>query len=97
MWTPLSRLPLLRDRMLTPTIEGDDMGEDENIEVEAEATVEETIEKVDDVIQSTHYDRIKIRLGVAVNGYKKGDELTVDRNHPFFSKLVEQGIAEVVD
>lgn len=39
---------------------------------------------------------VKIRLNAAVNGYRRGDEFSVDADHPFFSGLVDQGMAEVI-
>ena len=106
MWTPLSRLPLRRDRMTTPTIEGDDMGDDNDIEVEQgehdelpagyerDTELEAEIEKILDDEPSA---QVKIRLSVAVNGYKRGDVLVVERSHQFFGGLIKQGIAEVID
>lgn len=39
---------------------------------------------------------VRIRLAVAVNGYKRGDELTVERGNPLFAGLIKQQLAEVI-
>jgi hypothetical protein len=99
MWTPLSRLPPLRDRMTTPTIDGDDMGKKGKKQDDAElpegyerdVELETEIEKIIDDAATA-----RIRIGANVNTYKRGDELTVPVDHPFWGGLIKQGLAEVI-
>lgn len=101
MWTPLSRLPPLRDRMTTPTIDGDDMGKKDKKPAEdkipegyvRDVELEAEIEKIIDDAAAT----ARVRIGANVNTYKRGDELTVPVDHPFWGGLIKQGIAEVID
>lgn len=109
MWTPHWSLPLRRDRMTTPTIEGDDMGDDIEIErgehdelpagYERDAELEAEIEKIIDDEPEVAGDAgtVRVRIGTNVNTYKRGDELTVPADHPFWGGLIKQGIAEVID
>ena len=41
--------------------------------------------------------RMRIRINVAVNGHRPNDRLVVDRDHPFYSALVNQKLAEIVE
>jgi hypothetical protein len=92
--------------MLTPTSEENDMSDDKDIEVdtgehdelpagyEVDAELANEIEKIVDEQAS---DMVRIRVGVNVNNLKRGDQLTVERNHPFYSGLIDQGLVEVID
>jgi len=101
MWTPLSRLPLVRDRMQLDAIEGDDMDHEDSYtedeipaRYEPDVELEAEVEKIVD--EPVDGDMMRIRIGVNVSPYKRGDEMTVERDNEFFAGLVSQNLAEVI-
>ena len=65
-------------------------------DVELEAEIEKIIDDAP-VAPEPAGGTMRIRIGMNVNSHKRGDEITVDRDHPFYSGLVDQKLAEVID
>lgn len=59
---------------------------EEIAEPEAEADQEDPVE------QGT----VRIRFNASLNGYRRGDEVTVDVNDQFFGGLIKQKLVEVL-
>ena len=107
MWTPLSRLPLVRDRMQLDTIEGDDMEHEDRYNdnqipapYEVDNSLAAELEKIEDepVIVATEAGGTRtIEMGSSVNQYRKGDRFTVDISQDPWAGLLASGVAQVVD
>lgn len=41
--------------------------------------------------------QMRIRVNVNVNGHRAGDTLVVDRDHPFYSAILKQKLAEEIN
>lgn len=85
-------VPVTTDSLLGGAIDWDDPAHATTTRTEANGGLERAVDQV--VLDA---EMVKVRINVSINQHIAGDEVTVDRDHPFYSGLINQRLAEVID